>query len=244
MFTSPSGEAEQAVPWQCFSAVQSRKFLLPSSSSSSNISHKHKGGTEEDKDSAFPFQLAELCPSMDLVVVESLSSSSSSSSTTSSLVIYRTLSWQRVATINPTTSSTTAPNIATPSVPFAADNSNPKLCYCWSPNGQWVAVATSSRSDGEGIVISLHGVESLHLGGGGTSGVGGSSFAGSSSSSSGTGGPAGTGPTDAQHSWSIPATTNNTNGDVQALHWLHVGRNHPSASAPSEGEEEQEFSWM
>jgi hypothetical protein len=170
----------------------------------------------------FPFQLAALCPSMDLILVESPNSSSSTS-----LVIYRTLSWQRVATINPNTntSSTTSTSTST-STTTSVENSTYKLCYCWSPNGQWVAVAASTRDEG---VISLYGVENLHLGGGST---GNSSYAGS--------GPTGSsGPTDAQHSWSIPTADSN----IQAMHWLHVGRNHPSACEASRTEYEQEISW-
>ena len=206
-----SSEVAEKVPWQCFSAIQSRKFLLLSSPSCAPQSLP------------VPFQLAALCPSMDLVLVESPTSSSSTS-----LVIYRTLSWQRVATINPTTNTNTNTSTSTSTTNSVENSTTSKLCYCWSPNGQWVAVAASSTL-GEGI-ISLYGVENLHLGGGVT---GNSSYAGS--------GPTGSsGPTDAQHSWSIPTADSNI---IQAMHWLHVGRNHPSACEASRTEYEQEISW-
>lgn len=92
----PSGKA--------FSLVQSRQFIMPPDHAIRN------------------HQIASLCPSMDLVIVESHGSHASSSSTsltttttttTSSLDIYRTMSWQKVATIRiPSTSTSSSSKAA------------------------------------------------------------------------------------------------------------------------------------
>lgn len=76
----------------------------------------------------------QLCPSMDLVVF-------GTSSTSMSLqTLFRTVSWQKVASINLEESETAS-----------TDESS---TVCWSPNGRWITVAKDSQ-------VSLYGVEPL-----------------------------------------------------------------------------------
>jgi len=71
-----------------------------------------------------------LCPSMDLVLFGTSASSQHN--------IYRTVSWQKVASINP---------------PEESKGSSPAL-ICWSPNGEWVALGSQKK-------MSLYHVEQL-----------------------------------------------------------------------------------
>ena len=161
-------------------------------------------------------QLAKLCPSMDLVLVRSTSK-------LGSLAIYRSLSWQKVADIIlPESLSDAADGVGGTS---RSSVSNTPLSCCWSPNGQCVAVAMESN-------IFLYGVESL------VAASGASSAGGSSSGSS-------------NATWTIdlaaelkqPSSADDVHVDVSALHWVHVGKLHPTAALPSSVEEEQEISW-
>lgn len=68
----------------------------------------------------------QLCPSMDLILY--------GTSTTKQQNLYRTVSWQKVASI-------TSPSESPP-------------CTSWSPNGRWIAMACDSE-------VSLYGVEPL-----------------------------------------------------------------------------------
>ena len=71
-----------------------------------------------------------LCPSMDLVVYSTSANSHHQS-------LYRTLSWQKLATI--------APDAEEPQGPCAT---------CWSPSGRWIVVANDT-------LVSLYGAEPL-----------------------------------------------------------------------------------
>jgi hypothetical protein len=73
----------------------------------------------------------QLCPSMDLVVYGTSTASQQTS-------LYRTVSWQKVASIT---------------VPTSEQDFSSKTC--WSPNGRWIAVATGDSQ------VSLYGVEPL-----------------------------------------------------------------------------------
>lgn len=75
----------------------------------------------------------QLCPSMDLVVF--------GASTSPTQNLYRTVSWQKVASINMEESETKKQEQGTSAT-------------CWSPNGRWIAVARD-------CLVSLHGVEPL-----------------------------------------------------------------------------------
>lgn len=191
--------------FQSFSLLQSRKFLLPATKVADDAD------VDESRESTLR-RLAKLCPSMDLILVQSSNSSSS-------LVIYRSLSWQKVADV-------TLPESlgdATTAEGAASSSESTPLSYCWSPNGQCVAVALESR-------IFLYGVESLVAASG--AGAGGGPTSGSSNAT-----------------WTIDVLgEDNGQGDdvpidVLALHWVHVGKHHPTAASPSVAEEEQEVSW-
>jgi hypothetical protein len=73
-----------------------------------------------------PLQTFELCPSMDLVVF----------GTSAQQSLFRTVSWQKVANIQP------------------LKETSQKTSCCWSPNGRWIAVAHDNY-------VSLYGVEPL-----------------------------------------------------------------------------------
>ncbi len=191
---------------QSFSILQSRKFVLPAASSTSSDEH-----ADQDNKRTWLSRLAKLCPSMDLILVQSKSSS---------LVIYRSLSWQKVADIllPESLGDTVEAN-------SASSDSSP-LSYCWSPNGQCVAVSQDSR-------ILLYGVESLVT----ASGMGTGASSGSSNAT-----------------WTIDVMEEtkheqaSSNEDdmpihVLGLHWVHVGKYHPTAAFPTAAEEEQEVSW-
>lgn len=214
---------------KAFAVVQSRKFMavdLPTNC-----------------------QLASLCPSMDLVIVESPASAasssggggvgalatsrtSSSSTSSSSLVIYRTMSWQKVATITPMNNQgedeegdIDHDDAAEDGTSFG-DNFTFPVSFGWSPNGQWVAVARHRH-------VALYGIEALanpmavHASGeGGTTTNTTAADGGDASDDNG-------GPT---HAWTVKHA-------VQSLHWAHVGRNHPTASVQSRVEVEREVSW-
>ena len=179
---------------QSFSILQSRKFLLPTANDAT-----------EDNKRTWLSRLAKLCPSMDLILVQSKHSS---------LVIYRSLSWQKVADI-------VLPESQEGSSASSSDGT--PLSYCWSPNGQCVAVAQDSS-------ILLYGVESLVT----ASGMGAGASSGSSNAT-----------------WTIDVmgkTKQEQSSDdapihVLALHWIHVGKYHPTAAFPSPAEQEQEVSW-
>jgi hypothetical protein len=68
----------------------------------------------------------QLCPAMDLVVF--------GTSTAKQQSLYRTVSWQKVASV--------------------ASSSEAAPCTSWSPNGRWIAMACDSQ-------VSLYGVEIL-----------------------------------------------------------------------------------
>jgi hypothetical protein len=221
--------------YQSFSVLQSRKFLLPATKGTDTVSasadidvdvnvvnvdivNEHKRSTMR--------RLAKLCPSMDLILVQSTNSSSSSSS----LVIYRSLSWQRVADI-------TLPELlplgdTTTTETAGIDHNTPLISYCWSPNGQCVAVALESS-------IFLYGVESLVTASG--AGSGGGATSGSSSNTTWTIDLLG----EQEHNNRQQQQQQHPGSsiDVLALHWVHVGKNHPTAAFPSATEEEQEASW-
>lgn len=80
----------------------------------------------------------QLCPSMDLIVFGSSASQQS---------LYRTVSWQKVATIN---QDTTASSLESD----APDTATVPTTTCWSPDGRWIVVANDSQ-------VSLYGVEPL-----------------------------------------------------------------------------------
>ena len=82
----------------------------------------------------------QLCPSMDLIVFGSSPSQQS---------LYRTVSWQKVATINQDTASSSLKK----DEPSKADPTT-KTTTCWSPDGRWIVVANDTK-------ISLYGVEPL-----------------------------------------------------------------------------------
>lgn len=75
----------------------------------------------------------QLCPSMDLVVFSTSTSASVQN-------LFRTVSWQKVASINLEESENAS--------------SNESSAICWSPNGRWITVA-------KGPEVSLFGVEPL-----------------------------------------------------------------------------------
>lgn len=202
---------------QNFSILQSRKFLLPTARGAS--SDGGVGGADENHHKRTMLsRLAKLCPSMDLILVQSK---------LSSLVIYRSLSWQKVADI-------VLPELSiggSEGGNSASSSDSNLMSYCWSPNGQCVAVAQDSA-------ILLYGVESLVT----ASGVGAGAASGSSNAT-----------------WTIDITEEQKGGrqqssssginrgdpptNVLALHWVHVGKYHPTAAFPSAAEEEQEVSW-
>lgn len=182
------GLPEPPATRQSFSILQSRKFLIPAS----------RGDVPEETKRGILRRFAKLCPSMDLILIRSTNVTSSSSP---SLVIYRSLSWQKVADIFLPESS--------------PGDSEDALSYCWSPNGQCVAVAQEYS-------VSLYGVESL---------VTASGASGTSSGSS-------------NATWTIAlGDGGESDPDCLALHWVHVGKNHPMATSPSAVEEEREVSW-
>jgi len=134
-----------------------------------------------------------------------------SSSSSSSLVIYRSLSWQKVAGI--------------PLRDHSSSDSG-SLSYCWSPSGQCIAVAQDSN-------VSLYEVESLVAVAGGGGGMSGSNSGSATAISI-----VDTGLENVGNSFSSSKRV-----DVIALHWVHVGKHHPTAAAPSIEEEEREISW-
>lgn len=73
----------------------------------------------------------QLCPAMDLVMF--------GTSTSKQQSLYRTVSWQKVASVSASSSSSSESTHCTSS---------------WSPNGRWIAVACDSQ-------VSLYGVEAL-----------------------------------------------------------------------------------
>ena len=135
---------------QCFTSIQSRKKLMGS------------------------LEGFHLCPSMDLVVFGTHSVSSSSSSSSHHQNLYRTIHWQKVATITPDPSNETEGDM-----PLVAQQQHTPAVTCWSPSGRWIAVAMDKT-------VSLYGVEPLANPPGGLSGGGFSSDA-----------------TEAQHSWTM-----------------------------------------
>jgi hypothetical protein len=165
--------------------------------------------------------LAKLCPSMDLILVRIYSSSSSS------LVIYRSLSWQKVAGIPLRENS----NVGGDGAASTNDSDSGSLSYCWSPSGQCVAVAQDSS-------VSLYGVETLITAAGRNGAMSGSNSGSAdwtitivdSNSENDVGG-------------SVSSNSGSKSVDVMALHWVHVGKHHPTAAAPSMEEEEREISW-
>ena len=186
---------------QNFSILQSRKFLLPTKTAASD-------GSDADQDNKRTMlsRLAKLCPSMDLILVQAKNNSS--------LVIYRSLSWQKVADI-------VLPESLGDAGEGAANSGDDSLLsYCWSPNGQCVAVAQESN-------IFLYGVESLVTASGAPS-------SGSSNA---------TWTIDIQGGPKQGKPNNELPSNVLALHWVHVGNYHPTAALPSAAEEEQEVSW-
>jgi len=207
---------------QSFSLLQSRKFLVPGSLTKSRVADADvdaDADSDADADADINHEkrgniirgLAKLCPSMDLIIVRIYSSSSSSS-----LVIYRSLSWQKVAGI---------PLRDHSSVNGASSDSG-SLSYCWSPSGQCIAVAQDSN-------VSLYEVESLVAVAGGGGGMSGSNSGSATAISI-----VDTGLENVGNSFSSSKRV-----DVIALHWVHVGKHHPTAAAPSIEEEEREISW-
>ena len=211
---------QMAATSQSFSLLQSRKFLFLGNKSTADVVD-----VEESKRGALR-RLAKLCPSMDLIIVQSTNSSST-------LVIYRTLSWQKVANIALSESLGDATEGGGGAGgPGSNGQGNAPLSYCWSPNGQCVAVALESS-------VFLYGVESLVTASG--AGSGGGTTGGSTNAT-----------------WTIdllreqkghPSRSSNNNrndntpADILGLHWVHVGKHHPTAVIPSAAEEEQEVSW-
>eukprot|EP00536_Pseudo-nitzschia_multiseries_P008418 jgi/Psemu1/257216/estExt_Genewise1Plus.C_2130041 len=197
------------VPRQSFSLLQSRKFLVPTS----------KDDDIDETRRNILRRAAKLCPSMDLILVKSTNPSSSSPS----LVIYRSLSWQKVADITLPESLGDGTAVEGVGGSNSSDARKQSLSYCWSPNGQCIAVALESS-------VSLYGVESLVT-------------------ASGAGGAGGTVSGSSNATWTIAleqhkaASGNDESVDVLALHWVHVGKNHPTAASPSAAEEEREVSW-
>jgi hypothetical protein len=228
-------------PKQCFSLIQSRKFFAGSPKVQQGdvvdgTGGANKAAADTDNNKAktpLKFYLAELCPSMDLVLLDQ----------GGILSIYRTLSWQKVAAILPATPrETTNKNGTTDKISghssSSSSSTSSSLCFCWSPNGHWVAVANSTPQECQ---ISLYGVENLANP---VAGVGGSAAPPSDGPASS--GMGGAGPTDAQHSWSIVNKIQHPNhqtATVQSMHWIHVGRSHPTSCAVSAEEEEREMSW-
>ena len=203
---------------QSFSLLQSRKFLVPTS----------KGDDIDEIRWNILRRVAKLCPSMDLILVKSTNSSSSSPS----LVIYRSISWQKVADIIlPESLGNGSATEGTGGGSNSNDAGKHSLSYCWSPNGHCIAVAQESS-------VSLYGVESLVT----ASGVGGGGRTASGSSNT-------TWTITLQQAQKQPASTNSNNEDgdeptvALALHWIHVGKNHSIAASPSAVEEEREVSW-
>ena len=204
-----------AATCRSFSYLQSRKFLLPENKGSPDVdANDNRRNTLR--------RLARLCPSMDLILVHSTKS-------LSSLVIYRSLSWEKVTDIILPESLGDIGDGGGGSNSSSIDCT--PLSYCWSPNGQCVAVAHESS-------IYLYGVESLVT----ASGVGGDGTTSGSSNAS----------------WTIDlredpkrqesSICRGNRGDdkpagVLALHWVHVGRHHPTAASHSAAEDEQEVSW-
>ena len=191
---------------QSFSILQSRKFLLPAASGISS-----DADADQENKRTWLSRLAKLCPSMDLILVQSKSSS---------LVIYRSLSWQKVADI------VLPESLGDAGEANSASSDSSPLSYCGSPNGQCVAVAQDSS-------ILLYGVESLVT----ASGMGAGASSGSSNAT-----------------WTIDvmggtkqeqpsSSDDDTHIHVLGLHWVHVGKYHPTAAFPTAAEEEQEVSW-
>lgn len=80
-----------------------------------------------------------LCPSMDLLVYGTSAARHQQS-------LYRTMSWQKVASITPTNESA--------SLEDAGAAAQHPAVTCWSPSGRWIVVAIDKS-------ISLYGVEPL-----------------------------------------------------------------------------------
>lgn len=208
------------VTHKSFSILQSRKFRLPGTKDA--VATDDADLVDDIKRNTLG-RFAKLCPSMDLILVRSVSPSSS-------LVIYRSLSWEKIADITlPETlgDTTTTPEGIGGTSGIGSSDNNPES-YCWSPNGQCVAVAQGSN-------IFLYGVESLVTASGAS--AGGRTTSGSSNAT-----------------WTIDLleeekqqeasiSINNASIDVLSLHWVHVGKLHPTAAVPSIAEEEQEVSW-
>jgi hypothetical protein len=135
-------EEETSSLKQCFTSIQSRKFL---------------GNLESFN----------LCPSMDLVVYGTSESIHQHN-------LYRTMSWQKVASITPDTTTATITS-ETEQEAGAAAAAHPAVT-CWSPSGRWIAVAIDKT-------VSLYGVEPL------ANPPGGAGFSNES--------------TEAQHSWTV-----------------------------------------
>ena len=241
---------------QSFSLLQSRKFLVPTKRVGADADVDVDVDDDNNKRNTLR-RLAKLCPSMDLILVKSSNSSSSSSSSSSSLVIYRSLSWQKVAVIAlPESLGNTViieggSGSGSNGGGASGSSDSSSLSYCWSPNGQCIAVAQESS-------VSLYGVESLVTAAGG----GGGGTSGSSSNANWTIALLGMGEQQQQrasyggdYSMTEAASDSNSNNnnnyrnddtspvDVLALHWVHVGKHHPTAASPSVLEEEQEVSW-
>ena len=203
-----------ATTYQSFSLLQSRKFLLPMTKGSADVD------ANENKRKTL-CRIARLCPSMDLILLLSTKSFSS-------LAIYRSLSWEKVTDIIlPEALGDTGDGIG--SINNSSSDCNP-LSYCWSPNGQCVAVAYESS-------IYLYGVENLVT----ATGAGGGTTSGSSNATwtiDLVGEPNRQESTICRGNRGDDAPT-----DIIGLHWVHVGRHHPTAAFPSAAEEEQEISW-
>ena len=215
---------------QSFSLLQSRKFLFPATKGAADADADISVDVVSENKRSTLRRLAKLCPSMDLILVQSTTSSSSSSPL---LVIYRSLSWQRVADI--TLPESMGDTTATAAEATTENSSTaPLLSYCWSPNGQCVAAALESS-------IFLYGVESL-VTASGAGGGGGGATSGSSSNATWAIDLLGEQREDNNNRQHRPPQSN-SGMDVLALHWVHVGKNHPTAAFPSATEEEQEVSW-
>ena len=131
------------------------------------------------------------CPSMDLVLI--------ATSATQQHHLYRTVSWNKVATV------------AANEELVGNDNTQPsKSVACWSPDGRWVSVAENNK-------VLLYDIELV--------------------ANRPIGGAFGSNSTEPEHSFEASQS-------VQALHWAHVGRQHPEVSVETIDQREKNISWM
>jgi hypothetical protein len=210
---------EGGLPPQSFSPI------LPSSSSSST--RRVVGGTVESLN---------LCPSMDLCVYHTSKNHPSSRSSAAAaagvdIPLYRTISWQKVATIrqdhnddNDNVNNDDHKDVGSDDPPHGHEPPTTTTTCCWSPSGRWIAVAMGHKVHLYGVELLANPPEGFTGGGGGA-----------------------TATTTVQHSLERRRGQgqggSSSSSIVQGLYWAHVGRAHPTAWKMSQEEVEDALSW-